>query len=228
MGAWWTGLDTIHQVFYLLAIPSTVILLLQTILLLFGVGNGHDADTDGADADVNTDFDSSADGDVYDGTDGDFVPDHDVPHDQGPAHESGLRILTVRGIVAFLAIGGWTGLAVLDMGGGPALSTVLALVLGVGAMVLVALLLKASLRLQQSGNLDLSNAIGLQGEVYVPIPQDGRGKVTLVLQERYMEMDAVCYDRALKTGEPVQVADVLAGNVLVVTPLQGVTLNKYM
>ena len=44
MMEWWNALPLIEQVFYIIAIPSTLILLLQTILLLFGVGGGHDAD----------------------------------------------------------------------------------------------------------------------------------------------------------------------------------------
>ena len=36
MIAWWNDLSIVQQVFYLIAIPSTVILLIQTILLLFG------------------------------------------------------------------------------------------------------------------------------------------------------------------------------------------------
>lgn len=58
--------------------------------------------------------------------------------------------------------------------------------------------------MQESGNLDTRNAVGQTGEVYVPIPADGRGKVTLVVQDRFMEMDAVCPAGALKTGQQVQ------------------------
>ena len=45
--------------------------------------------------------------------------------------------------------------------------------------------------LQQSGNLDTMNAIGLTGEVYVPILENAKGKVTLIVQERFTEMDAI-------------------------------------
>ena len=41
---WWNALSTIQQVFYIIAIPSTIILVLQVVLLLFGVGGNHDAD----------------------------------------------------------------------------------------------------------------------------------------------------------------------------------------
>ena len=201
---WWNALPTIQQVFYILAIPSTIILVLQIILLLFGVGGDHDGDVS---ADADGDIDASADGDLSAqiDADGSFVPEHDAPYDPGPAHEAGLRILTVRGVVAFLAICGWVGVAALDMGAGPILSSVLAVVAGLAAMILVAVALRFSLKLQQSGNLDLKNAVGLTGEVYVPIPRGGKGKVTLTVQDRFLELDAVCSERDLSTGEAVKV-----------------------
>jgi hypothetical protein len=55
--------------------------------------------------------------------------------------------------------------------------------------------------------------------VYLTIPQGGRGKVTLIVQERYMEMDAVCPDRAVKAGEQVKVTAVTPSNTLIVSPL---------
>ena len=90
MIAWWESLQAIQQVFYIIAIPATLILILQTILLLFGMG--HDSETD-IDHDVDHD-----------------IGDHDAAGD-GANHEAGLRILTVRGIVAFLAVCGWVGVA---------------------------------------------------------------------------------------------------------------------
>ena len=49
---WWNSLELTQQIFACIAIPSTLILLIQTILLLIGIGNGSDADPDG---DVSTD-----------------------------------------------------------------------------------------------------------------------------------------------------------------------------
>ena len=54
---WWNSLTTTQQIFALIAIPSTVVIIIQTILLLIGLGDGGDADID-------------SDG-VVDGVDGD-------------------------------------------------------------------------------------------------------------------------------------------------------------
>ena len=206
MFEWWNSLELIQQVFYVIAIPATVILLLQTILLLFGVGHGGAADTD---QDLDMDMDADHDGDIQ--------VDHDF--DDGAEHVAGLRLLTVRGIVAFLAVGGWVGVALLDMDVNTVIASVVAVAAGLLAMLLVALALKFAMRMQQSGNLDMKNAVGLTGEVYLPIPEGGKGKVTLVVQERFMEMDAICPSQSLKTGQRVRVTEVTESNTLVVVPI---------
>lgn len=94
----------VQQIFACVAIAATVVLILQSILLLFGVGFG--ADTDHADLD----FDDS--GPDLDGGHFDVHEMHmeeDAPIHDADAH-SGLTLFTVRGIVAFFAVGGWTGL----------------------------------------------------------------------------------------------------------------------
>lgn len=139
----------------------------------------------------------------------------------GANHEAGLRILTVRGIVAFLAVCGWVGVALTDLGVQHAADHLHLPSSAVwAAMLLVAVLLRAATKMQQSGNLDIRNAIGVTGEVYIPIPEGGKGKVTLILQERFSELDAMCPSGALKTGVPVKVTDVLENGTLIVTPLQ--------
>ncbi len=51
---WWYSLSIIQQIFLCIAIPSTLILLIQTVLVLFGLGD-NDAD---ADIDADTDLDN--------------------------------------------------------------------------------------------------------------------------------------------------------------------------
>ncbi|MBQ6686219.1 MAG: hypothetical protein IJM99_08940, partial [Firmicutes bacterium] len=90
--------------------------------------------------------------------------------------------------------------------------------LGIIAMYAVAKLIHASRRLTENGTLDVRNAIGNSGKVYIPIPANGRGegKITMYVQGRYAECDAVNMgDEMLKTGTTVRIVDVRNG-VLVV------------
>ena len=47
MIAWWNELQLAQQIFALIAIPSTLIMLIQTVMLLIGIGDGGEGDVDG-------------------------------------------------------------------------------------------------------------------------------------------------------------------------------------
>lgn len=226
---WWNALNLLQQSFAVVAIPATVMLVLQTILLLLGLGGGHDADH-GEFADDHSglghDVDHDMDHDVDHVFDHDF--DHDADHADGhnghdPAHHAaGLRIFTVRGLVAFFAVGGWLGIALAETTLTAPLVIAIAFAGGTAALLLTAWFIKWSLSLQEQGNLDLRGAVGKTAQVYIPIPAGGKstGKVTLNLQERYVELSAVTTaGRSLHTDEMVKVTGVMNQNLLVVRPL---------
>ncbi|MBQ9993188.1 MAG: hypothetical protein IJP17_00570 [Clostridia bacterium] len=210
--AQWFRSDPITAILYIMAIPASVILVLQTILLLFGIGGDHDTDLDTSTVDVDIN--------------GDGMPDitvdgHDV-HPDAHLADSGLRLITVRGIVAFFAVGGWSGLAALELGASRAVAIIAAFLMGFAALIMVAVFFKWAMTLQSNGTLNKNNAVGCTGEVYMNIPANaaGSGKVNVIVQERMAELEAVTYaDRDLKFGEKVIVTEVIGGGVLVVKPL---------
>lgn len=227
MGSWFEHLTNVQQIFAVMAIPATVVLVLQTILLLFGLGAGHDLDH-GADAGGH-DFGHDLDHDAHD-----FG--HDYDHDahafghaghgehgehDGAHHVEGLRVLTVRGLVAFFAVGGWVGIASVDLGVPSLLAVLFAFLAGAVALVLVAWLLALSLRLQDEGNINLANAVGQTAQVYIRIPPQGEGygKVTLNLQERFSELEAVTSAKvSIPPGSTVRVTGTRDANTLIVEP----------
>ncbi len=203
---WWNAMSAAQHGFLFVAVPATLVLVIQTVMLLIGLGGGDGVDFDG---------DGIPDGlDMPDGVDldGDGIPD---------VHgglEGDLRVFTVRGFVAFFAVFGWTGPALLAAGMPLWAAIVGAFCAGAVAMILIAMLMRAMLRLQQSGNLDPRNAVGKSGTVYVPVPADrqGSGKVNLVLQERFSELDAVTDGEEIPTGREVTVVGVNTLGTLVV------------
>lgn len=215
---WWNGMPLVQQIFALIAIPATVVLVIQTILLLFGLG-GQDHDATGAMHDA-----APADSHDIPGVYGHDVTDtsgHEGPDVHDSTAAAGLRLLTVRGLVAFFAVGGWAGVVMIDAGLHPVLAGLIALAAGLGALILVAWLIKLMLSLQDSGNLDIKNAVGLIGEVYLRIPGNlqGSGKITVILQGRSIELDAVTDDPdGISTGSQARVVD-RRGDRLIVRPL---------
>ena len=204
----WFNQDPLYAVLWILAVPSSVILILQTILLLFGVGAGEDADLD---SDTSGLGDSP---DIPDDADGDGDID-------GAMQDSGLRLFTVRGIVAFFAVGSWSGITALSLGAHPILAILIALVMGSLALLFVAWFIKWTLRLQHDGTMKPNEAVGKEGEVYMTIGanRSSRGKVNIIIGQQLVELDAVTdSDETLKYGERVKVTQVLGDNTLVVKP----------
>lgn len=190
---WWNSMIPTQQILALIAIPATLILLVQTVLLVLGIGGGGD----GADAD------------------GDGILD-------GDAEDGGLGLFSVRGIIAMLCIMGWSGVVLLETALPQSVALLIALLLGIATLFGMAYLMKLIYRLQSSGNIDMGNAIGKVGQVYIPIPAGGAagGKITVTVQERLSECDAITTaDTALATGMYVRVTAVGDGGVLVVEPL---------
>ena len=211
MQAWWEAMTILEKVFACIAIPSTLVLLVQTILLLFGIG-------DDADSDIETpsgNFDSSNGGDLS--TDMDIDTDGDGLADAVAG--SGFHLFTFKGLISFLAVMGWMGYSLLKSGVEVVLSIVIAALSGVAVMVLVAVAFYYFSKLQSNGNIDIKNALGKSGSVYMNIPprREGVGKVNVVVQERLCEYDAVTDDEeTLKFGAEITVVGVSGLNTLVV------------
>lgn len=129
--------------------------------------------------------------------------------------------LSVRSIIAFFTFFGWTGVLAMNNQLGVWVAVMLSALVGLGAMFIVAYLMFKFAQLEQSGTLNLYNALDQPGEVYLSIPEkeSGRGKVTLMVDGRIREMDAVTAGEAIKTGTPVKVIDILEDNVLKVEPM---------
>lgn len=186
---WWNSLIQAQQIFALVGIAATVVLLIQTVMLLFGFGDDGDGDVD--DADI---------GDAGDG----------------------LVIFSIKGIVAMLCVLGWTGVIFLGTGMNHALAIFLAFLCGIAALVGMAFVMRAVSKLQSSGNIDVGNAIGKVGQVYIPIKPNGSGmgKVNITVQGTFSEFSAITMsNETLTTGTYVRVVAVDEAGTLLVEPI---------
>ena len=216
MQVWWESLTALERVFACVAIPATLLLLIQLVTTLIGLG-GQEGDTDGPDLDG----DGVPDGVDLD-LDGDGVPDepYETPGD-GEVHHDGfnLRLFSFRGIVAFCAVYGWGALAISRAGHPLLVALLVGLILGLGAMLLVAVTMQLFVRLQTDGTVDTANAVGLTGEVYLSVPasRTGEGKVNVVIQEKMTECAAVTdEEESIPTGRAVTVIGVTREKQLIV------------
>lgn len=221
---WWNSLNLISQIFYCIAIPASLILIIQTIMMFFGFDDGDaDADLDfdaDVDMDADLDFDGDADftdGDISDGVYGDELADT-IDLDDAAGFDS-LRIFTVRGIIAFLVMFGWVGVVMSEAKIHLAITLITATACGFAIMVLVAYLFKSILKLRSSGTADNRNAVGKAGKVYLTVPpsRQGEGKINIMLQGSYVERNAVTDEQeAITTGNEVIVVGVSGQTTLIV------------
>jgi len=149
---------------------------------------------------------------------GDLDLDVDGAGGHGFDSDAAFKLLSLQGITAFLMMFGIVGLALLRENqlaeGWAVLGATLA---GLGSAWLIARMFRAMGRLQSSGTLDLANAVGQEGTVYLRIPAGGTGKVSVTVQEHLQTLEAVAEGKAeLVTGQRVRVTRVLGGTVLVV------------
>ncbi len=163
---WLKSLSGLEIAYFIIACIGTVALLIQIVMMLIGAGGEADADFD-----TDTDGDGSLDTHT----------------------DTGVSLFTVKGLTAFFAIGGWTGMLMLSYNVGVAITVPVSVVAGLAAYFIVWALIRLVLKLQEDGTLNYASAIGQTATVYVSIPasRTGRGKITLVLQGRYTELDAV-------------------------------------
>jgi membrane protein implicated in regulation of membrane protease activity len=90
---------------------------------------------------------------------------------------------------------------------------------GLVGFFLAVFMLKKLKSLEQSGNLDLANAVGTIGEVYLTIPENDMGQIQIVIQGKLTTLNARTDGERIPTGEKVIVYEVEKG-VLKVMPYQ--------
>lgn len=153
----------------------------------------------GSDADV--DVDTDVDGDI---SDGDSIP---------------FQFLSLKNIVAFFAVFGWSGIGFINAGLPSWLVILLAFICGILMMLLMASLFYFMSKLAESGTLNMKNAVGKLGEVYLVVPGNraGIGKVQLNVQGSLRTLDAITDDAEnISTSSIIEVLEVIDDQILLV------------
>jgi hypothetical protein len=187
-----------ETIYLFCAIGGGTLMVCQFLASLLGMGGHHDTDAGG---------------------------DHDMHHDGHAGDQDHtswfVGVLTFRSLVAALTFFGLTGLtATNNVKMEPTGAFVLALAAGIGVLFLVAYLMQLLHRLKADGTARIERAVGQPGTVYLTIPgqKAGVGKVTLVLQNRTVEYQAVTPHAPLPTGAKVVVTAVLGPDTVEVEP----------
>ena len=193
-------MDTI---FWICAVVGGTLLVCQFLLSFLGIGEHQDVDGHDVHAGVGHD-----------------VSHHDAEHEQSESWF--FSVLTFRTVVAAVTVFGLAGLAASAGQVEQPIRLVIALAGGGGAMFMVAGLMRLMMRLKSDGTVRVERAVGKTGTVYLTIPgqKAGAGKVTLNLQNRTVEYQAVTSDQELPTGAKVVVVAVVCSDTVEVAAAQ--------
>lgn len=170
---------------YCAAIGGTC-LVLQFLMLLFGLGG----DSDGV---------------------------GEVGHDQGVF----LKLFSLQTLTTFATFFGLVGLLTERLGWSPLSVALVATAAGVAALWFVARLMRGLAALQSDGSVDLANAVGHVGSVYLRVPSQGQGqgRVLVTVQGRKVECRAISRTAEIPTGAQVRVVERTDDGLLVVEPV---------
>lgn len=135
----------------------------------------------------------------------------------------GLQIkwISKQTLTGFLMMFGWTALACKhEFELSLAQTIVLSLISGLAAVAISGLLFKGAGRLHSPGTLiDLDQSIGKEAIVYLRIPEQGTGKISVSIDSLVHEVDAVAIDGvAIESFRPVIISKKIDHKTLAVVP----------
>jgi membrane protein implicated in regulation of membrane protease activity len=159
-------------------------------------------------------------GTIVGGVDADMdAVDADIEADTG----IGFQFLTFKNLVGFFTVFSWAGIACINAGYSNTITIIVSLVCGLAMMFLMAWAFLFMAKQAESGTLQVNNAIGKIGEVYMTVEKNrgAYGKVHIKVQGSLRELDAITDEEEdLTQGNVVKVLEVVSGELLLVEKLK--------
>jgi hypothetical protein len=182
---WWDGLDLTLKIYWSIAVPFSILFVLQLIFSFVG-GDHHDAGH------------------------------HDASFDS----QMPFQFLTLKNMIAFFTVFGWTGILASQSGTDYITTMIISSIGGVSMMLLMATIMYLLSKANTDGTMKFENAIGEVGQVYLTVPANRGdvGKVQVKVQGVLRTLEAITDDeKDLSTGKIIVVMRVMGDNLLLVT-----------
>lgn len=135
----------------------------------------------------------------------------------------GLQFITVKNLISFFTIFGWSGIACIEYQVSTPLTIIISIISGLIMMTIMATMFYYMKKLNDSGTLNYDNAIGVVGEVYLTIgaKHSRMGKVHVKVQGALRELEALSDENDdLKSGTVIKVKSVTENGILIVEQLK--------
>ena len=186
-------MDVVLRTFWYVAIPTSLIFIIQTVMSFIGIDGG-----DGMDAlDVDADFDTDSGGD-----------------DIG-------SWFSIKNMINFLLGFSWTGISFYTTIANTILLILLSVAVGVGFVWLFFVVMKQMMKLGEDNSFKPAHTLFQTAEVYLPIPgnKEGKGKVLVSVKGSSRELDAITLNQPISAGESVKVVALENEDLLIVESL---------
>lgn len=131
----------------------------------------------------------------------------------------GFQFLSFKNLMGFLTLFGWSGLACIEAGLSKGTTVFISSLCGLLMMLAMAALFYYLSKLQSSGTLNLKNAMGQIGEVYLTVgaKRSKIGKLSITVQGTLRELEALTDEGVdLVQGNVVRVKDITENGILIV------------
>lgn len=128
------------------------------------------------------------------------------------------QLFTFRNFINFFLGLGWSLITFENTFDSPVAWVLVSTLIGLLLVAAVMMIFRFMSKMEQSGTIDIKNAVGCKGNVYLKIPagKEGEGKIQISIQGAIREYNAMTTGEELKTGSPVRVTEVINGNTLMV------------
>lgn len=132
---------------------------------------------------------------------------------------AGFQFFTLKNLVAFFTIFGWSGIASINAGNSKTITIFISLACGLIMMAIMASLFYYISKLVSSGTLKMENALHAIGEVYLTVGanRSSIGKVQIKVQGALRELEALTdSEKDLTQGNVVKVVEVTKNGILII------------
>lgn len=190
---WYGNLAPVLQVFWAIALVTTLVFAIQMILTFVGIG---DADTD-VDMDCGADF-----------SDGSTL-------DMGGS----MQLFTVRNLINFLLGMGWGGVCLASTIRNTTLLIIASVAVGILFVLAFLMVYRQLFRLESNGVYHMDDCVGRIVDVYLTIPasKTGRGKVQVSFDGSVQELSAMTNSsQTIPSGSKVKVVDIINSTTVLV------------
>ncbi len=138
----------------------------------------------------------------------------------------GFNLFTIKNLMVFLIGFGWTGVCFWDTIGSRALLSLIAVIVGCLFVGIFFVIYKQTKRLEHNGAFQIKDIKGKVADVYLRIPEQGKGKIQVSINGSVHELDAICGDTPISSGEKVRVTDIIDNETVRVVPIALATDNN--